>query len=191
MAALGPVALAGCVNVAVFASVPVACRTGGEGTPSNGVVLMAQSVPTATWVPCVNPLEPGWRVAGMDARNGTAEFYLDSDRNHQNDEEVPHTIKVVLTESCETEGASVVPPDREGMVRLERVTQINPTYISERYYVFEGGCITLLFTVTGRDRSEPLAVATQVIGTVAREDLRELVREQSGDRLELDPPGSE
>jgi hypothetical protein len=183
--------LAGCANVASIVSAPVACRTDAEGPPANGVVLMAQSVPTATWVPCVNPLEPGWRIAGMDARNGSAEFYLDSDRNNLDDEEVPHTITVVLTESCDTEGASVVPPDREGMVRLERVTQINPTYLSERFYVFEGGCITVLFTVTGKDRSGPLAVATQSIGTVPRQELRELVREQTGGRLELDPPEAE
>ena len=187
-AALGPVVLAGCVNVASFAAAPVDCRTGGDRTPANGVVLMAQSVPTATWVPCANPLEPGWNLTGMDARNGSAEFYLDSDRNDQNDEDIPHTIKVVLTESCDTDGASEVPSDREGMVRLERVAQINPTYVSERFYTFEGGCITVLFTVTGKDRSEPLAVATQVIGTVPRDDLRDLVREQSGGRLELDPP---
>jgi hypothetical protein len=56
--------------------------------------------------------------------------------------------------------------------------------------VFDGGCISLMFRLAGKDRSEPLAVATQVIGVVPREDLRELVREQSGGRLELDPPGT-
>ena len=57
--------------------------------------------------------------------------------------------------------------------------------------MFEGGCITVLFTLSGDDRAEPLAVATQIIGTVPREDLQNLVLEESGGRLELDPPSSE
>jgi hypothetical protein len=49
----------------------------------------------------------------------------------------------------------------------------------------------VLFTLSGDDRAEPLAVATQIIGTVPRDDLRNLVREESDGRLELDPPESE
>jgi hypothetical protein len=188
MSALAPVVLSGCGGASAFASELVACKVGDEATPSNGVVLMAQSVPTASWVPCLNPLPPGWHFTEMNARNGSARFYLDSDRN---DIESPRAIEVLLTESCDTTGASRVPSDRDGMRRFERVTQVSPTYVGSRYYVFDGGCITVLFTLSGVDRSEPLAVATQIIGTVPREDLQDLVREESGGRLELDPPGSE
>jgi hypothetical protein len=73
------------------------------------------------------------------------------------------------------------------MDRLEKVTEVSPRYVGERFYVFEGGCITVLFTITGEDRSEPLAVATQGLGTVPRAELRALVRERSDGRLELDP----
>jgi hypothetical protein len=122
------------------------------------------------------------------ARNGSARFFLESDRN---DMASPRAMEVLLTESCDTTGASRVPSDREGMLRFERVTQVSPTYIGSRYYVFEGGCITVLFTLSGDDRAEPLAVATQIIGTVPREDLQNLVLEESDGRLELDPPSSE
>jgi hypothetical protein len=54
--------------------------------------------------------------------------------------------------------------------------------------VFDGGCITVVFNLAGTDSSEPLAVATQGLGVVARDDLQDLVREESGGRLELDPP---
>jgi hypothetical protein len=185
LAALGPSLLAGCVNAVSFETELVACESGDEGEPTNGVVLLAQSVPTATWVPCLNPLPPGWQFTDLDARNGSGRFFLDSDRN---DMAAPQAIEVVLTESCDTDGATPVPSDREGMDRLERVTQVSPAYIGSRFYVFEGGCITVQFTLSGEDRSQPLAVATQVIGTVPRDELRELVREQSGGRLELDPP---
>ena len=188
LAGVGSVVLSGCVGAASFESELLACEVGDEGSPSNGVVLTAQSVPTASWVPCLNPLPPGWHFTDMNARKGSARFFLDSDRN---DMDAQRAIEVLLTESCDTSGASRVPSDREGMRRFERVTQVSPTYIGSRFYVFEGGCITVLFTLSGDDRAEPLAVATQIIGTVPRDDLRNLVREESDGRLELDPPGSE
>ncbi len=188
LGALGPVVLAGCVRAASFDSELLACEVGDEGTPTNGVVLMAQSVPTASWVPCLNPLPPGWHFTDVVAQNGSARFFLESDRN---DMTSPRAMEVLLTESCDTTGASQVPSDREGMRRFERVNQVSPTYVGSRYYVFEGGCLTVQFTLSGDDRSEPLAVATQIIGTVPREDLQNLVLEESGGRLELDPPSSE
>ena len=96
-------------------------------------------------------------------------------------------IEVKLTEECATDGASEIPSDREGMRRLEKVTEVSPRYVGQRFYVFEGGCITVLFTISGEDRSEPLAVATQGLGAVPRNELRDLVRERSDGRLELDP----
>jgi hypothetical protein len=188
LGALAPVVLSGCAGASSFESELLACEAGDEGTPTNGVVLMAQSVPTASWVPCLNPLPPGWHFKDLDARNGSSTFYLNFDRNG---EDAPPAIEARFTESCDTSGASLVPSDREGMRRFERVTQVSPTYLGSRYYLFEGGCITVLFTLIGDDRSGPLAVATQIIGTVPREDLQDLVREESDGRLELDPPGSE
>jgi hypothetical protein len=188
LGALGPAVLSGCAGVASFESELLACEAGDDGTPTNGVVLMAQSVPTASWVPCLNPLPPGWGFEDLIARNGSARFFLDSDRN---DMDARRAIEVLFAESCDTSGASRVPSDRDGMRRFERVTQVSPTYIGSRYYLFEGGCITVLFTLSGNDRAEPLAVATQIIGTVPREDLQDLVRDASDGRLELDPPGSE
>jgi hypothetical protein len=45
----------------------------------------------------------------------------------------------------------------------------------------------VVFTLAGSDSSEALAVATQGLGAVERDELRELVREESEGRLELDP----
>ena len=182
LAALVPAAVAGCAQPVSFDSELVACRRGEDATPANGVVLMAQSVPTASWVPCLETMPLGWQFVEMDARHDSARFFLDSDRHG------PKAIEVGLTESCSTDGATEIPSDRDGMRRLERVRQVSPQYIGSRFYVFEGGCITVTFTLTGPDRSEPLALATQTIGAVPREELRDLVREQSDGLLELDPP---
>ncbi|WP_324274594.1 hypothetical protein [Blastococcus brunescens] len=65
----------------------------------------------------------------------------------------------------------------------------HPLYVGRRYYLFEGGCITVVFRLSGENRGEPLAVATQGLGAVPRDELRALVHEKSGGRLHLDPPG--
>ena len=54
---------------------------GDEGTPANGVVLMAQSVPTASWVPCLDVIPLGWHVSGMEATDEDARIWLDSNRD--------------------------------------------------------------------------------------------------------------
>ena len=173
--------LSGCAPVN-FGSEAVACAEGDEGEPTNGVILMAQSVPTATFVPCLEGMPVGWHFAGLDARNGSASFSLDSDRYGT------HAIEVRLTAGCDTTGATEIRSERPGMRRMEQISQVYPQFVGRRSYVFDGGCITVVFTLAGSDSSEPLAVATQGLGAVEREALQELVRKESEGRLELDPP---
>jgi hypothetical protein len=179
---LGAALLAGCALPVSFESELIACRSGDDGTAANGVILMAQSVPSAEWVPCLDTVPLGWQVSDMEASDGAARFWLDSDRDG------PRAIEVRFTASCDTDDATEIPSDRSGMRRLEEVTQLSPQYVGTRYYVFEGGCIAVLFTIAGQDRAEPLAVATQGIDALPRDELRTLVREESDGRLELDPP---
>jgi hypothetical protein len=183
--ALAVAVLSGCVQVGSLSSDLVACKEGDDGAPSIGVVLMAQSVRSASWVPCLETMPLGWHFSEMDVDKDSARFWLNSDRDG------PHAIEVGLTEACDTEGATEIPSDREEMRRLERVTQVSPKYVGRRFYVFEGGCITVLFTLSGENRAEPLAVATQGLGAVPRDALRALVHRESDGRLELDPPPAE
>ena len=178
---VGLALLAGCARPVTVSSELPACTVGDEAVAGNGVILMAQSVPTASWVPCLDTVPLGWHFSGLDARSDSARFWLDSDRDG------PHAIEVQLADGCDTEGATEIPSDRDGMTRLERVGQVFPHYVGRRYYVFDGGCITVVFTLSGQYRGEPLAVATQGIGVVSRAQLADQVREQSGDRLDLDP----
>ena len=73
------------------------------------------------------------------------------------------------------------------MDRFERVRLTTPSFEGERYYVFDGGCLTVVFPLTGESRGEPLALATQAVGVVSREDLVAQVHEESDGRLSLDP----
>ena len=181
----GTILLAGCAEVSYGTNDSLACRLGADDQPANGVLLMAQSVPTADWVPCVEAVPLGWHLTGLQAENGSARFWLDSDRHGQ------HAIGVRLTASCDTAGATEIASEREGLRRYERVRQVSPQYIGTRFYVFDGGCISLLFRFGGEQRAEPLGVATQGLGVRSRDDLRDHVRAETGGRLELDPPAVE
>jgi hypothetical protein len=161
------------------------CEEGHDSQAGNAVILMAQSVPSATWVPCIRTALPlGWSFHHLEASNGEARFWLDSNRDGT------RAVEVRLTESCTTAGATVIPSDREGMRRLELVERISPSYTGRRYYLFDGGCLTFTFSLDGDSPGEGLALASQVVGVVSRADLQEQVREESGGRLELDPEGT-
>lgn len=174
--------LAGCATGTTLITDPPLCGSGDQGA-GRGVVLMAQSVPSATWIPCIRTALPlGWGFHHLDARNGTAYFSLDSDRDGS------EAIKVHLDASCDTTGATEIPSDRPGLRRLERVQQVSPRFAGERYYVSAGGCITCVFSLAGDNAGEGLALASQVVGVVTRAALQVQVREESGGRLSLDAP---
>jgi hypothetical protein len=158
----------------------------GDGGAGNGVILMAQSVPTAAWVPCMHPALPsGWSFEHLDARDGMSRFWLDSDRDGM------RAIEVRLEKSCDTSGATEIASDRAYMHRLERVRQVSPTYVGERHYVFNGGCLSVVFRLHGDSPGEALALASQAVGVVSREDLQAQVHRDSGGRLDLDPAAGE
>jgi hypothetical protein len=175
-------ALAGCSSDNTATTRLPTCSQGGDGAAAHGVILMAQSVPTAAWVPCLSSALPlGWSFHHLDARSGGSMFSLDSDRDGQ------QAIQVRLEGSCDTAGSTEIPTDREGLTRYERVTLTTPRFEGRRYYVFDGGCITFDFRLNGDSRGEPLALATQTIGAVSRADLVAQVHDESGGRLSLDP----
>jgi hypothetical protein len=159
----------------------LACRSDDEGEAARGVVLMAQAVDSAAFVPCLDTVPLGWHLSDVEIRDGSGRFWLDSDRDGV------RAIEVVLTGGCDVRKATEIPSDRDGVRRYELVTRISPDYAGTRYYVFDGGCLAVHFRLAGHDRAEPLAVATEGVDFVAREDVEEQVRAESGGRLELDP----
>jgi hypothetical protein len=173
--------VAACSSDTTVSTQPPFCSAAGKGS-DNGVLLIAQSVPTSSWVPCLRTGVPsGWTFAGLDARNGSTRLSLDSDRDGVG------AIEVRLVPSCDTQGATEIPSDREGMRRLERVNEVSPHYVGTRYYVFDGGCLTFHFHLGGDSHGEALALASQLVGAVPRSDLRAQVRKDSDGRLSLDP----
>ena len=158
---------------------PAAASVGG------GIVLMAQAVPAAQWVPCVREVPVGWSFDGLSARDGEASMQFGSDR------EGPHALTVLLRPSCDLAGALEVPSERPEMRRYERITRVSTGFGGERHYTFPGGCVTYRFDLRGNTRAEGVATVSEALSFLSRESVARQVREASDNQLELDPPGSD
>jgi hypothetical protein len=185
--ALACLLLAGCVQPgsANFAQArEPACRyQGRQGTAL--VVLMAQAVPTASQLPCVELLPAGWSVRDVFVRNGRVRFSLDSDRVGTN------AVQVVLEQFCSI-GPKVtrVPSDHDGTRRYQEVISIDPgrRYQGAVYYLFTGGCVTYRLDFRSDEQARPLGEVSLALGFVTRGALSETVADFTDGRVPLDPP---
>jgi tRNA A-37 threonylcarbamoyl transferase component Bud32 len=141
-------------------------------------VLMAQAVPTATAVPCIEALPTGLTFATAFARNGEARFWLDSDRAGA------RAVTVTFTGSCDTSSARPVATDETGTERFDNDRAASSGGSGpDRFYRLPGGCVTYDYSVPARTDPELTAVADGALGFLPREDLVAYVHEQTGQPL--------
>lgn len=132
-------------TLVVTTLVPLAsgCSVLSQPVPSCASILrlalVAQSVPTAAYVPCLNPLLPGWTAAGFRASSGHSEFSLRS--NLASDS----PVVVQLVPHCDVTGATVVTPRGPGVSTYRKLRTIAPRYAGTLTDVFPGGCVTYQF----------------------------------------------
>jgi hypothetical protein len=103
------------------------------------LLLVAQALPEATLVPCVDQAPPGWSLSGIHVHRGAAQLRFDSDRAGAG------ALVVEAARTCSTEDAVGVPSDEEATMRYERVESIGGGYRGTRSYVFDGGCVRYVF----------------------------------------------
>jgi hypothetical protein len=142
--------------------------------------LQAQSVPSASLVPCVRSL-PGWTVAGANARNGWSRFILDHDRAGNS------AIVVQLAAACDLAGAAEMPSKLPGVRHYERATRLPGRFTATWYDRFPGGCVTQRLDSTTDIEGRFAAEAPLVLGFATRQALRQALDERSNGRLRLDP----
>jgi hypothetical protein len=178
--------LAGCVQPAaekfIQARQPY-CESGADpGTAL--LVLMAQAVPSASQLPCVELLPAGWTISQVFVRDGRARFSLDSDRVGTG------AVQVVLEPTCQFEDDKVtrVPSDEPGTRRFEQIGEIRPGvgFTGTRFYVFDGGCVSYRFQFDNEERAEPIGEVTLALGFVTRDALGDRVQETTGGQARLD-----
>ena len=96
----------------------------------------AQSVQSATLVPCVASLPVGWSVGNVYANSGRSGFTVDHDRAGR------AALEVELTTQCDTRGATEVAPDVDGARRFVAPAAAGDGLDRTWYEVFPGGCTT-------------------------------------------------
>lgn len=175
-------ALPGCSGVDDQSAL-LRCDEPGRDVAS-GVLLMAQSVPTASMVPCLGAMPPDWQIGDFDARSGRGRFELHylvvagGDRRG---------VKVELTRRCDRGGAREVVSDRRGMRRYDRVERDDGRLIDQRFYSYPGGCTTYRFDLRGIGAREQADEVADAVEFVSREEISRQIREVTNGRLELDP----
>jgi hypothetical protein len=184
--ALACLLVAGCVQPAsseLAQSRQPYCEDRGEpGTQF--VVLMAQAVPSASQLPCIELLPAGWTVSDVFVRNGRVRFSLDSDRVGT------RAVQVVLERYCAFGRVTRVPSDHPGTRRYQEVISIEPgrRYQGAIYYLFPGGCVTYRLDFRSDEQARPLGEVSLALGFVTRDTLRQSLNDFTQGRVPLDPP---
>jgi hypothetical protein len=176
--------LAGCIRpvASEFTQSPACTYQGEDGTAL--VLLMAQAVPSASQLPCVELLPAGWTVSDTFVRNGRARFALNSDRVGS------RAVQVVLERTCTFGRVTRVPSDHPGTRRYQEVISIEPgrRYQGAVYYLFPGGCVTYRLDFRSDEQARPLGEVTLALGFVTRDAIRRTLSDYSDGRVQLDPP---
>lgn len=160
-----------CANTTVAT---VECRLGEWA-----LVLSAQSVPSATMIPCIAELPAGWSFSGSEIVDGTSRFWLDSDRAGI------RAVEVELASACSTsEAIEITPaPDEAGARVFTEPIALRPALRANRYIVFSGGCVTYRYRFQAGASTALSLEAEEALGFFPRSALVEQVREQLGQTL--------
>jgi len=143
--------------------------------------LEAQSVPSASMVPCVRALPVGWTVAEVTVNDGRSVLTLNHDRAGD------AALVVRLTAACDPSGAVEGPSPTEGVRHFQRIESSTGEFAATWYDQFPGGCVTSRLHLTTDPNGEFAAQAPHVLGFTTREALRQALDQRSGGRLQLDP----
>src|SRR5215208_24829 len=143
--------------------------------------LMAQSVPSASLIPCLQYVSVDWTVAKIAVNNGRSMITLDHDRGGT------AAMVVRLTAACDLAGATEVTSEQSGARRYLRVDRNSAEFSATRAYTFPGGCVTQRFRAAGPSPLRLRDTASTEFGFITRQELRQALSQRSGGRLELDP----
>ena len=143
--------------------------------------LEAQSVPSASLVPCMRSMPTGWELAMVTVNDGRSVLTLDNDRAGRG------AMVVRMTARCDTGEATLVPSDQPGARRYMLVEQLAPRFLATQFDVSAGGCVTTRFSTPAETRAELTREAALLLGFTTRQALQQALERRSDGRLQLDP----
>ncbi len=128
--------------------------------------LQAQSVPSASLVPCLRPIPAGWKLMNVTVNDGRSVLTFDSDRAGTG------AMVVRLTAGCAAGRGTEVAPDHLGVRRYMLIEQQAPRFVATRYDVFVGGCVTTRFSIPAETRAQLTAEAATLLDFTTRQALQ-------------------
>lgn len=143
------------------------------------MAIIAQSMPGASYLPCIHDLPPGWDTSAFDPFRGGTSFQLDSDRSPGR----PVTVR--LTPACQTAGASPSPARAPGVLTYTRLRSISPRFAGTLYDVFPGGCVSYQFDFALGSQIVLMEEFEEAVGLYPRQQLRLVLKQKLG--VELGP----
>src|SRR5215207_6242509 len=144
--------------------------------------LLAQSVPSASLVPCLHSLPVGWMVGNVTINNGRSVIPLNHDRAGTG------VLVLRLTAHCDPRGAAQVSSDRAQVQRYQRIDRLTPRFEATHFDRFPGVCVTAQAAVPAANRAEVASQLAAIVGYTSRQALQQALDQRSGGRLRLDPP---
>jgi hypothetical protein len=154
--------------------------TPAEDQLDKRMVRMAQSVPTASAVPCMRVALDDWFLDDLDSWDGRTriEFSRLID---------DFALRIFLTRTCDHGGAKETATDQPGTRRFDERIRTGGSYLDRRYYLLPGACMAYEFALTGSGAEQAAEDISRAISLVSRDQLADQVRRYSGGRLQLDP----
>jgi hypothetical protein len=144
------------------------------------MVLMAQSVPTASAVPCMRTELDDWFLDDLESWDGRTKIEFSRLIDQV-------ALTIMLTSTCDRGGASETATDQPGTRRFDERIRTGGSYRDRRFYLLPGACMAYEFNLTGAGTEEAAEEISRAIGFVSRDQLADQVRRYSGGRLQLDP----
>jgi tRNA A-37 threonylcarbamoyl transferase component Bud32/membrane-associated phospholipid phosphatase len=143
--------------------------------------LLAQSVPSASLVPCLGPLPAGWSVGPVTVNDGRSVIRMNHDRAGTN------VLVIELTAACDTQGASQVDSNQPQVRRYQRIDRQTPRFEAIHFDRFPGGCVTTQASVPAANRAEVTGDLAPILHYTTRQALQQALDQHSAGRLRLDP----
>jgi tRNA A-37 threonylcarbamoyl transferase component Bud32/membrane-associated phospholipid phosphatase len=152
-----------------------------ECTDVQALWLEAQSVPSASLVPCFRTLPAGWTLANVAVKDGRSDVTFDHDRAGAG------AVVVRLTVACAPAGADEVPATEATVRRYRRVERHSGRVTTMWYDRFPGGCVTTRLSAPTTLRTQLALEATRALDFAIRQALSQVLETRSAGRLHLDP----
>jgi hypothetical protein len=143
--------------------------------------LEAQSVPSASLVPCLRAVPVGWISVEVTVNDGRSVMSFDHDR-------AGYAAAVVrLAAACTTLGAHEVPAPEATVRRYQRAERVADRVTTIWYDRFPGGCVTTELTAPTTVRTQLAREASIAVHLIPRQALSQILETRSAGRLHLDP----